>query len=132
MELTPCGTFEWIRIVRRMPVTILAPTDKFIGLLLASYADPDGTRIRTGTELLILVSGKSESVVKRSRRLLRSEGFIECTAERYKNGCNGGSDEYRLTRPADILDRYALLDPDIERGSWVTPVKRRKLSTAAT
>lgn len=114
-----------------MPLTAVNPTDKLIGLLLASYADPDGTRILTGTELLVMVSGKSESVVIRARVNLRQTGLIERVSERYKNGRNGGKDEYRLTRPDDILDRYQMLDPELERLSRATVVKRRKLSTEA-
>ncbi|WP_157376133.1 hypothetical protein [Allokutzneria albata] len=45
VELLPASRFEWERIIRRARLT--KPV-KLVALLLATYADPDGTRVRPG------------------------------------------------------------------------------------
>lgn len=125
--MTSCDTFEWIRIVRR--ATILDITEKGIALILASYADADGTRIFPGTQRLMLVTGRSKSVVNRGVTKLRSAGLIERVSERLadpkKNGRKGEYDEYRLTIPLDAPYRLRMVGPDEDpnenRVSLMTP-----------
>jgi helix-turn-helix protein len=119
VDLAPCDRFDWERVIRR--ATILDFTDKGIALLLATFADYDGTRIFPGTQRLIAVSGRSKSVVLRSVRKLRDHGLIERVEERGKNGRKGDFDLYRLTIPVDCLGRLRLLDPDDNQVSPATP-----------
>lgn len=109
MALEPAGRFEWERIVRRARID---PTEKYIALLMSTYADPDGTRVRPGTEKLSRVSGKSTRTVIRAITALRDRGLLERTKERQPNGRAGGHDEYRLTFPGDLTESTEMLNPD--------------------
>ena len=120
MDLDPAGRFEWERLIRRVQIE---PSEKHIALTMATYADADGTRIRPGTERLVRVTGLSKSTVIRALTKLRGYGLIERTGERFRNGRRGGTDEYRLTRPRDLLAHIPMLDPDEEPVSPMTPVR---------
>jgi DNA-binding transcriptional ArsR family regulator len=116
VALDSAGRFEWERIVRRAS---LQPTEKLVALLLATYADPDGTRVKPGTERLMRVSGLSKSTIIRALTALRDAELLDRVEERFRNGRKGGCDVYRLTRPSRF-DAIGMLDPDEERVSLVT------------
>ncbi|WP_404314357.1 helix-turn-helix domain-containing protein [Prescottella equi] len=102
----PIGRFDWERIIRRVT---LPPSAKFLGFVLATYADPDGSRIRPGTERLARVMGVSVPTVKRSLAVLRSGGFI--VRAKQGNRWANQADEYRLTLPVELLEMQ-MLGPD--------------------
>ncbi|MFI9507548.1 hypothetical protein [Nocardia sp. NPDC052566] len=104
--LLPVDRFEWERLVRRIEMD---KTAKYLGLMLATYAERDGTRVRPGVERLALVTCMSEPTVKRALSALRALGLIERT--RRGNRHAGLADEYRLTVPSNLLD-HPMLDPD--------------------
>jgi hypothetical protein len=134
VTLMPAERFEWERLIRRVIVPV--PTDrahrrgapsrdtvKLVALLLATYANPDGTRVRPGDNRLVAVTGKSKSVIKRCLALLRSMGLIHCVVVGSSYGRRGWTSEYRLTIPQDALERFELLPPDellSEHGSPAT------------
>lgn len=101
--------FDWERIVRRARIT---PATKYLALMLASYADSDGTRIHPGVDRLAVVMQVSQKTVKRGLADLRELGLIE----RVKQGNRHArqSDSYRLTVPVEMPDspHLSLLDPD--------------------
>jgi hypothetical protein len=109
----PLGRFEWERLMRR---AIIKPHSvKLLGLLMATYANSDGTRIRPGQRRLANVMGTSISTVERGQRVLESLGFVEMTYKGHSAGrgrSGGYASEYRLTVPSDLLDRIPMLDPD--------------------
>ena len=95
--------------------------DMLVALTLATYADYDGSRVRPGTDRLMAVTGMSKATILRALSSLREMGLIERVAERYKQGRNGGADEYRLTFPLNF-GAIPMLDPDEKRVSPVTLV----------
>lgn len=106
MELEPCGRFEWERIIRRLDIP---PQQKYLALMLSTYADADGTRVRPGTKRLARVMGSTERTVIRSLNPLREWGLLQRTKK--GNRHSGQVDEYRLTVPATLLD-LPMLPPD--------------------
>lgn len=102
----PTGRFEWERIVRRirMPKPV-----KLAALVLATYADPDGSRVRPGMEVLAAVTGDSERNAKRIVNVLRSMRLIEQVSRGGGRGGRGKAATYQLVIPTDLLERVELL-----------------------
>lgn len=105
-ELVPVDRFEWERIVRRVQ---MPSGTKYLALMLATYADQDGSRIRPGVERLALVMCVTDRTVKRSLSALRELGLIERTKQGNRHA--GLADTYRLTVPSTVLDE-PMLSPD--------------------
>ncbi|NEW33812.1 helix-turn-helix domain-containing protein [Nocardia cyriacigeorgica] len=105
-ECIPVDRFEWERIVRRMQMPHSA---KYLALMLATYADADGSRIRPGVERLSLVMCVTDRTVKRSLSVLRDLGLIKQTKKGNRHAKQ--ADEYRLTVPATLFD-HSMLDPN--------------------
>jgi hypothetical protein len=118
-QLVGIGSFEWIRLVRRVEFPQPGKYDppslvtKCLALLLASYADTKtGENVRPSRELLARVSGSNVRTVSRATKILTDAGLLECV-ERASSGGRGGSPRaavYRLTMPADLLERVRVLD----------------------
>lgn len=104
--LKPLDRFEWERIIRRLEIP---GSVKYLALMLATYADPDGSRVHPGVERLALVMGVTDRTVKRSLSSLRDFGLLEKV--RHGNRHAGLADEYRLTIPVG-LPELSMLDPD--------------------
>jgi DNA-binding HxlR family transcriptional regulator len=107
--LKPVDRFDWERIIRRMDMPSGA---KYLALMLATYADQDGTRVHPGVELLARVMCVSEKTVDRSLKVLRELGLV--TLVKKGNRHAKQADEYRLTASAELLGR--MLDPDESAG----------------
>ncbi|WP_069164890.1 helix-turn-helix domain-containing protein [Nocardia altamirensis] len=105
-QLKPVDTFEWQRIVRRIQIPSSA---KYLGLMMTTYANADGSHILPGVERLARVMCVSEPTVKRNLALLRNAGLIERTKQGNRHAAQ--ADEYRLTMPSNVCD-LAMLDPD--------------------
>ncbi|CAM2953418.1 winged helix-turn-helix domain-containing protein [Skermania piniformis] len=95
----PIERFAWERVVRRVR---MPKAHKYLGLVLATYADADGSSIRPGVDRLARVTDTSTATVKRGLAWLREAGFVERT--RQGNRWAKSADEYRLTVPPDVLD----------------------------
>lgn len=108
MALRPVGRFEWEHLVRRV---IMTPRVKLTALTMATYADPDGTRVRPGFDLLAAVTGQSDSTVRRSVKALRDLGLLDLVTRGGGRSGRGKATEYRLAVPEDLLDRAELLPP---------------------
>jgi DNA-binding transcriptional ArsR family regulator len=113
LVLVPSRRFDWERMIRRalIPLTV-----KGIALILASYADGDGRNARPGERRMIAVTGTSESTVRRALAELRRLGLVERVFQGGSVGRRGQADEYRLTLPADLLDRVPCLTPTRNTG----------------
>lgn len=110
------SSWEWIGVWRR---AVIPWEFKALGLLLATYADADGSRIRPGVKRLTAETGKSDKTVRRWLEELRSTyGVIAITERGGGRGGRGKTHTYRLVLPADLLDRIELLPPD---GSYPQP-----------
>ncbi|MBT2538774.1 hypothetical protein [Arthrobacter sp. ISL-69] len=117
----PVGRFEWERIIRR--AIIKPPSIKFLGLMMATYASADGSRVRPGQARLAAVMGTSISTVERGQRTMEQEGFLEMVTKGHSAGrgrSGGYASEYRLTIPSDLLERVPMLDPDEKHPSPMT------------
>jgi hypothetical protein len=110
LELEPVGRYEWERLVRRAR---LPKPVKLLALVLATYADPDGSRVRPGLPVLSAVTGDSERHVSRLLTTLTDElGLLELVARGGGRGGKGRASVYRLTVPVDLLERIPLLMPN--------------------
>lgn len=98
---------EWERIIRRVRMSSSA---KHIGHVCAGYGNPDGTSIYPGAEKLAAVTGYTEKTVRTGLKILRDLGLLERVREGRRAGRAALADEYRLTRPLDLIDRVHLLD----------------------
>ncbi|WP_282775808.1 helix-turn-helix domain-containing protein [Nocardia sp. CC201C] len=105
-QMQPMDRFDWERVIKRLRI---AQQFKYIALMLATYAAPDGTQVFPGVDELVDVTCTSKATVKRGLTELRRLGLIELVsrADRYA----GLADEYRLTVPADIAE-MPMLPPE--------------------
>lgn len=105
-DLLPTARFDWERVIRRIR---LPAAVKGTALMLASYADADGSRIHPGNERLARVTGSSDKTIRRHIAALRDSGLLLKT--RHGNRHIGQANEYRLVVPADLLTRHQMTDP---------------------
>lgn len=107
-ECRPTGRFEWERLIRRivMPWRI-----KGFALLLSTYADADGSRVRPGQEALAAITGYTDRTVRRMIDELRDFGLVELVMRGGGRGHSRRTAVYQLTIPADLLERAELLSP---------------------
>lgn len=91
--------FVWEKTVRgaglgrgQYGVSVLA-----VALVLATYANADGTSVRPGVSRVATGAGVSTRTVDRALDRLRSEGYLHKV--RNGNSRAGVADEYRLTLP---------------------------------
>jgi hypothetical protein len=113
----PCGRYEWERIVRR---AVIPKAVKYVAFVLATYADPDGTRVRPGMDVLAAVTGEGVSTVRRRVSKLRGTyGLLEMVSRGGGRNGRGKAAEFRLVLPTDLLERVELLPPgdNARRGS---------------
>lgn len=97
---------EWTDIVRRAR---LGRTTKLIALLLANYADADGTRVFPGVARVSIEAEVTYNVVKTALAALRQAGLIKVVRRATRKG---DSDEYRLTIGPDLLEHVEVLSPE--------------------
>lgn len=101
---------DWVNVVRRAQ---LAPTVKLVALVIASYANPDGSKVFPGIARLTVQTGLDSRTVQRAMATLRKTGLIQLVRRGARRA--GKSDEYRLTLAADVLERITVLSPAAER-----------------
>jgi hypothetical protein len=100
---------EWVNVIRRAR---LHATTKLVALLLASYADPDGTSIFPGVARLAVQTGLSYRTIQRELAGLRAMGLI---AKMSRAGMpRAWSDPYRLTFAGHVLASVDIPTPAAE------------------
>lgn len=92
----------WVRTVRRIR---LGRTVKEVAIMLATYADPDGSRVHPGVARLSYECELSYTSVKSALRALRKYGLI------VKVGKKGDADDYHLILHEDLLERVDVPTP---------------------
>lgn len=102
----PITVRQWTDVVRRAR---LGRTNKAVALMLATYADNDGTRVFPGVARIAVDCEISYNVAQTALSALRAAGLIERVT--YGARRRGKSDEYRLLLAADLLDRVEVLTP---------------------
>ncbi|MFE9099892.1 hypothetical protein [Actinomadura geliboluensis] len=145
------GRFEWERVIRRCRLGFYEGRTKDpkrwvrhaavqqVALVLATYADLDGTRVRPSIVLLARVCDLDERTVRVCVTRLRRLNLLEQVRPPRSPGRAGGPGspaEYRLTTPSDLLDRVAHLDPDgthvvVPDGVDLPPLRRPRKKTDA-
>lgn len=100
---------EWVNVVRRARLT---RTEKYIALLLATYADPDGSSIYPGVARLALQSDYSYRTVQDVLAKLRAIGLIEKLSRR--GVPRHFADGYRLIFGPEVLDKASVPTPATE------------------
>lgn len=109
--MRPCSRFDWERLLRRAQA--LSPEAQGTGLILATYADQDGSRVRPGVMRLAVVRRRSEPTVKRHIRELVDLGLLQLIRRGGGFGEHARANEYRLTMPVEArMLALDLLDPD--------------------
>ncbi|GIM88788.1 helix-turn-helix domain-containing protein [Paractinoplanes toevensis] len=110
--------FDWERTIRRIVMPSDLRSTKLVALMLATYADADGSSIYPGTERLADVCQLGRSTVHNGLKWLRENWLIH----RHEHGGNKGgrklADVYQLCRPSDWEERFTLLaenGKDIDR-----------------
>jgi hypothetical protein len=99
----------WINVVRRAR---LDRTTKYLALLLATYASPDGTNIYPGVSRLAIQSGYSSRMVELALHRLRAVGLIQLMPRRGLR--RGWSSCYRLILSPDLLNKVDVPTPATE------------------
>jgi hypothetical protein len=84
--------FRWEQELRASDLSTKA---RHVGHLMATYANPDGTKIFPGVTLLAKGAGMGVRTVHKGLRELREGGWVQRVRE--GNSRNGLADEYRLT-----------------------------------
>lgn len=112
---------QWTDVVRRAR---LGRTVKAVALVLATYADADGTRVYPGVARLSYDAEVNYNTAKGALKTLRDAGLIR------KVGRRGDADVYRLVIAVDLADRCDVPTPGqvelelaairgLKRGSYV-------------
>lgn len=102
--------YEWERIMRR--VRFDAPMTKYVGMVLAQYANTDGTNAFPSVDKLARVCEVSEKTVRKALAELRERGFIIRVRKGGMRGTQAFSDAHNLAIPGDLLEANDLLPPD--------------------
>jgi hypothetical protein len=106
-----CGRFEWERIVRRLALPMRL---KFTAMVIATYADADGSRVKPGSKRLAAVTAQGESTVRKHLGALQEYGLLTLVSRGGGRGGVGKTSEFRLAIPVDLLARVPML-PATER-----------------
>lgn len=103
----PANVREWTDFVRRAR---LGRTVKGVALLLATFADSDGSRVFPGIARIAVTAEVDYTTAKRALGTLVKAGLLERV--RSRTGKNGRSDEYRLCFAEEGLRWMKVLSPD--------------------
>lgn len=102
--------FDWERTIRRIVMPKHLRATKLVALMIATYADADGSSIYPSIERLADVSQLGRSTVHACLKWLREDAWL---IHRHQHGVNKGgrklADVYQLCRPSDWETRFTLL-----------------------
>lgn len=124
-KLIATQRFDWERIIRRVVMPSNLRATKLVALMLATYADGDGTSIYPGTERLADSCQLGRSTVSESLRWLRESFLIYRNEHGNNKGGRKLADKYQLCRPSDWEDRFVLLAESGKDDSFAIPRPRR-------
>jgi len=130
----PVGRYEWENVMRRLADPAqLSDEQQRCALLLATYADPDGTRVRPGELELAAAMRRSKPTVRRRISELQKLGFVRLVARGGGTGVHARASEYRLTLPVDLLEQFDVRPPGVttrRHMTVVTPLNQGERSSA--
>lgn len=118
--------FDWERLVRRIVMPSSLKSTKLVALMMATYADADGSSIYPSVERLADVCQLGRSTVSNALKWLRDDALL---IHRHHHGSNKGgrklADVYQLCRPDDWEDRFTLLAENGKDMDLAIPRPRR-------
>lgn len=118
--------FDWERLIRRIVMPSDLRATKLVALMLATYADADGSSVYPGTERLADACQLGRSTVSNALKWLREDAWL---IHRHHHGSNKGgrklADVYQLCRPSDWEDRFTLL-ADSGKDEYLTIPRPRR------
>lgn len=119
----PVGRYEWENVMRRLASREQISDELLLAaLLLATYADPDGTRVRPGEREFAEANRRSKPTARRRVAWLQEHGFVRLVSRGGGTGVHARASEYRLTLPADLLERFELRPPGVVARRHMTVV----------
>ena len=89
----------------------MKPLTKYVGMVLAQYANGDGTNAFPSVAKLARVTCLSERSVRNALTELRSLGLIKRVQKGGLRGTQAYPDVHCLVIPVDLLERFDLLTP---------------------
>lgn len=89
----------------------MKPLTKYVGMVLAQYANSDGTNAFPSVAKLARVTCLSERSVRTALTELRSLGLIKRVQKGGMRGTQAIPDVHCLVIPVDLLERFDLLTP---------------------
>ena len=93
--------WEWEQALKdRSRKEGMTPGCQHVALLMSTYADGDGTKIRPSAQKLVDVSGKSRASVHEALRYLRNAGWVHQVSR--GAGATRRASVYRLTIPPKV------------------------------
>ena len=98
-------TRDWVDVVRR---TQLGRSVKAVALLIAHFADSDGSRVFPGIARIAVEAEMGYKTVQKALDVLRKAGLIERVK---RTGKPGSADEYRLIIGPELQERVIVLSP---------------------
>lgn len=101
-------TGEWLQYIARLK---LPAGRKAVAVMLASFADSDGSNVRPAMKKLAAMAGLSEGKARAHVQALEKLGWA---VTKVPGGGRHNPTVYRLTRPADISTAVFVLDPDMK------------------
>lgn len=106
----PITRYDWERLLRR--VRLGSPMTKYVGMVLAQYANADGTNAFPSVDKLARVCEVSEKTVRKALGEMRERGLIVRVRKGGMRGTQAYSDVHNLAIPTDLLEANELLPPD--------------------
>jgi len=98
----------WTDLIRRAR---LGPSTKTVAMMLANYADSNGSRVYPGINRLVVECELGYKTVQRALQVLRKAGLIERTRHGGGRGRGRRADEYQLIIGPDLLEHIKVLSP---------------------
>lgn len=106
-HLRTIHTGEWLHYIARLK---MPAGRKAVAVMLASFADVDGSNVRPAMAKLGAMAGLSEGKARAHVQALEALGWV---VTKIPGGGRHNPTVYRLTRPADISTVVFALDPDM-------------------
>lgn len=106
-DYEPITVRQWVDVIRRAR---LGRAAKEVALMMASYADSDGSRVFPGVAVLAVGCEMTYNTAQAAVAKLRSVGLIELV-KRGSGRSKRHADEYRLILHEDVLDLVEVLNP---------------------
>lgn len=119
------GRFEWEQVFRRIVVPQRIRATKGIGMMLASFANADGTKIFIGEEGVAGLCQVGKSTVNPCMKWMRDQYLIYRVSHGVTVKGRRLADEYRLCCPSDWETRFTLLPANGRDMDLVLPKPRR-------